>query len=271
MTTAGTVPILCYHAVQDPAALPAGDDAWALTPTKFSQHLDLLHGLGVTTLTISELVDARRSRDLAAMTNAVAITFDDGYGDLYRTIGPMLMERGFRATAFVATGNVLARETGARRGERWLSWDELRALPTMGFEIGAHSHDHDALDLLRARAAHDDVVRSRALLVEALGQPVRTMAFPFGYSTRALRRALPDIGFDSACGVHHALSGPNDDPYDLARLAVHGTTSPAQLTTWMTGDAMRVGPCRERPRTTLARLRPRTRRLARDLFVRRAA
>jgi peptidoglycan/xylan/chitin deacetylase (PgdA/CDA1 family) len=266
----GVVPILCYHAVQGPERLPSGDADWALTVEQFRSHLDLLVSRGFATLTISELVDARRAvasggTPTVDLDLAVAITFDDGYADLHRTIGPMLVERGFRATAFVATANVLDRERQRRGGARWLSWAELRDLPGLGYEIGAHGHAHLPLDLLPAREASEDVVRARGLLTDQLGAPVRTMAFPFGYSTRALRRALPALGFDAACGVHHALSGPGDDPFDLARLAVHGTTTAADLEHWLGGDGLRVGPCRERPRTTLARLRPRAKRFVSDL------
>jgi peptidoglycan/xylan/chitin deacetylase (PgdA/CDA1 family) len=243
------VPILCYHGVG--SAETRYERTFAVDADLLAEHLDLIEARGLQTMTITEL--ARRRRRDEPVDGAVAVTFDDGYADLLHTVTPLLTERSMVATAFVTTGQ-LSDASRSRNGPRhWLTWRELTRLAAGPVEIGAHGHDHVPLDIVSLTTAERDLRHCKQTLEEHLGSPIKSLAYPFGHSTPEVREYVREQGFDVACGVRHALSGPNDDLYDLARLLVRSRTSTESLAQWLDGHGVRTSPCNERLRTRAAR------------------
>jgi peptidoglycan/xylan/chitin deacetylase (PgdA/CDA1 family) len=106
--------ILLYHRVADPPS-----DPWALsvTPEHFAEQLDALRR-HMDVVPLVELLrdDRRRTSD-----RAVAVTFDDGYGDNLHAAWPLLRHFDVPWTLFLASGHL-----GSGR-QFW--WDQLaRAL-----------------------------------------------------------------------------------------------------------------------------------------------
>jgi len=65
------------------------------------------------------------------------LTFDDGVKSQLTFAAPILREHGFNATFYITEGlNFLHDKT------RYLTWQEVRELHNMGFEIGNHTHYH---------------------------------------------------------------------------------------------------------------------------------
>jgi peptidoglycan/xylan/chitin deacetylase (PgdA/CDA1 family) len=91
-------------------------DPWglALAPDRFAAQLEVLRAPR-RSLPLSTFVDHARRGRLAA--DAIAITFDDGYGDTRHAAEPRLGAAGLPATVFVATAFV------GQPFEYW--WDEL--------------------------------------------------------------------------------------------------------------------------------------------------
>ena len=71
-----------------------------------------------------------------------------------------------------------------------LDWSQLAGLRAAGIEIGGHSHTHPHLDTLAPRAAREEIAGCKALLEQSLGEPVRSFAYPHGYSSRRVRRLV---------------------------------------------------------------------------------
>lgn len=111
------------------------------------------------------------------------ISFDDGNLSDLAIAAPMLAERGMTATFFVLTG---------RMGERdFLNRGQIRALDAMGMTIGSHGINHPRFTTLDDDRLDDELLRSRGVLEDLLGKPVRRFAFPYGdFDTRTLRRSL---------------------------------------------------------------------------------
>jgi peptidoglycan/xylan/chitin deacetylase (PgdA/CDA1 family) len=246
------VPIFCYHGIG--AHYPPAELKFAFSADAFISHLDLFAARGLRTITIAELARARRAGDHATLSGTVAITFDDGYADLATVVLPLLAARRLVATAFVTTSYVAARDAQVAHHDRWLSSEELRTIDTSGhFEIGGHSHLHLPLDQLANDVAAQQLGRCQAELTSMLGHAVQSFAYPYGYSTRAVRRLAADAGFSTAVGVKHARSGPDDDLFDLARVRVLAHHDTAAIAGFLDGRNVRVGPCREELRTSLYR------------------
>ena len=193
--------MLCYHSV-DPSP-----SYLSLTPRLFDEHLAWLQEQ-CQVVALDKLV----ARPSDAGGPYVAITFDDGYSDNRAHAMPLLEARGMTATFFVTAGflacddHVMAHLSKVwrtpRQGLRPLSWNELSELRGAGMTIGSHTWSHRNLARLSTGEAERDLRRSREVLEERLGEPVRRIAYPWGKLGRhvtdetftAARRAGYDLG-----------------------------------------------------------------------------
>jgi peptidoglycan/xylan/chitin deacetylase (PgdA/CDA1 family) len=232
-----SVPVLMYHSVT--AAPPSSTRRLSVHPDAFAQQLDLLRRHGFSTPTFGEFAAALQSgRDLPE--RSVVLTFDDGYADFHDTVLPLLDARGFTATLFVTTGWLA--DAGARAAgrplDRMLSWAQLRALARAGIEIGAHSHSHAQLDQIRGAALGEELRLSRALLESGAEVPVRTMAYPFGYSSAAVRAEVRAAGYRYAAAVANTVGGGGADPLALPRLTVRRSTDAGTFERIVRGEGL---------------------------------
>ena len=159
---------------------------------------------------------------------AVVLTFDeDGFEDFHRQALPLLDRYGFTATLYVTTGWVEDAgplPAGARPG-RMLCWNQVAEVAGAGIEIGAHSRLHPQLDQLPRQQLREELRVSKAQLEDRLSRPVPGLAYPFGYSSAAVREEARGAGHGYACAVGNALPGPGTDPLALPRLTVRRTTT----------------------------------------------
>ncbi|MDN3359204.1 polysaccharide deacetylase family protein [Actinomadura sp. DC4] len=206
------VPVLMYHSI-------GGAGRLAVRPEAFAEQMAWLKDGGFTPLPFG----ARTRRAL----RPVVITFDDGYADFHTHALPVLESLGFAATVFVTTGwldDAGPYAAGSPPG-RMLTWAQTEEITSTGVEVGAHGHSHRQLDQLGGPALREELHRSRELLQERLGRPVRSMAYPYGYSSARVRREVRACGYTSACAVANAVMTERHDPYAVPRVTVRAGTS----------------------------------------------
>jgi peptidoglycan/xylan/chitin deacetylase (PgdA/CDA1 family) len=220
------VPVLMYHSVTETP--PSSTRRLSVHPDAFARQLDLLRAHGCTTSTFGEFAAAvETGRPLPE--RSVVLTFDDGYADFHDTVMPLLDARGFTATVFLTTGWLAdAGDRAAGRPlDRMLSWAQVRELARAGIEIGAHSHSHAQLDQIHRTALREELRDSKALLESETGVPVRSMAYPFGYSSARVRSEVLAAGYRYAAAVANTVSGTGADLLALPRLTVRRSTDPS--------------------------------------------
>jgi len=215
------VPIVAYHSVSDEVGGELGP--YTLAPRLFNEHMAYLRDEGYVAYSVSGLIAALDAGvDLPA--KPVAITFDDAFADFEPNAVPVLSKHGFVATLYVATGYIggesawLNRTPQDRR--RMLTAQQLRRLPNVGIECGAHSHTHPELDRLPRRLLEREACWPKHLLEELLERPVSSFAYPFGYYDGRVRAAVRDAGYQSACATGDVMGSPSADRLALPRFIV---------------------------------------------------
>ena len=217
------VPILLYHEISSPPDTTF--NRLAVTPRAFAAQLEYLVEHGFTTFTASTIAAALATGG-PVPERAVVLTFDDGFADFYERVLPVLRQYGCTATLFVTTGwiaNAGQRAAGPKP-ESMLTWSQIVEASANGIEIGAHSHTHPQLDQLGRKRLRAEMIASKKLLEDALGTSIPGLAYPFGYSSTAVRHAAIEAGYAYACIVGNAMASPQHDPLALPRLTVKAST-----------------------------------------------
>jgi peptidoglycan/xylan/chitin deacetylase (PgdA/CDA1 family) len=261
------VPILAFHSVTTEAT--DRYRGFAIDPGLFREQMEALADGGYRTITIGELAATLGSPSPEVPERTIALTFDDGFREVHGLVLPVLRQLHLRATAYLVTAHIggtsrwLAADGEADRP--LMSWTEVRELAAEGVEIGSHSHRHLQLDLLPLADARDEIVRSKRILEDGLGQAVTTFAYPYGYHTSRIKTMVGEAGYTNACGVKQAISHRADDRFALARILVYSDTRPETFRAWLAGEGLPLGWPNERLVTSAWRFVRRARaRLARD-------
>jgi peptidoglycan/xylan/chitin deacetylase (PgdA/CDA1 family) len=176
----------------------------SVTPARLQAQLTYLKRRGYRGVTFHQAVSRPSSR-------AVAITFDDAFRSVHEVAFPILSRHGFTATVFVPTAFLDRDLPMSWPGiDHWLggphanelhpmSWEELRALASAGWEIGSHTRTHPRLTELDGAALTDELSGSRADCAREIGAPCRSLSYPFGDHDERVVAAADRAGYSAAC------------------------------------------------------------------------
>ncbi len=96
-------------------------------------------------------------------------------------------------------------------------WRELRVLAESGIEIGSHGYSHSLLPDCSDELIRFELRASKARIEEALGRPVRFIAYPNGDRNDRVRRIAREEGYRFG----FSLRGDPSDPFDFPRANLH--------------------------------------------------
>ena len=230
------IPILMYHSISH--STNPKFKQFAVPPAQFAEQMMYLSTHCYTPLTVTQLVTTAVEH---LPEKPVVLTFDDGMADFFTDALPILVRYNFPATLYIATAFVggtcdwLRREGESAR--RMMTWKEIVLAHMAGIECGAHSHTHLQLDILSLPQAQREILTSKQLLEQHLGQNVPSFAYPYGYYTARMQRVVQATGFTSACAVKHAMHIAATHPFALPRLMVKPTTSREDFAALLTGKS----------------------------------
>lgn len=213
---------LVYHAIDTPRDV--SNSPWSLPSRVFAAHLRMLRDEGYTGHTIDTLPAGQSGRH-------VAITFDDGYRNNLAA-ADALEAAGFPGSFFIVSGNL-------GDAPRWHDADgprdtimdasALRELAARGFEIGSHGTRHERLTHLPDAAIQTSLETSRHELASIIGQPVVSLAYPYGDWNANVIACAERAGYRNACTTQSGWALRDGNRLRIRRLSVMREDTPARL------------------------------------------
>lgn len=201
------VPVLMYHHITDsPQQEVAQHMDLYVSSERFDAQLQMLADAKITPLFASE-IQAYKSH-----TQAVVLTFDDGVQDSYTAAFPGLKRYHTKATLFLVTKSI------GRPG--FLTPAQIGEMLASGLvEIGSHTKTHP--DLRRYPGDDSELSESKSKLQDMFGQPIVSLAYPYGFFNEQTMQAAARAGYQFAFTTNPGrFVSQTDDALKINRLGV---------------------------------------------------
>lgn len=208
------IPIFMYHSINDE---PIGkEEELSVSVDDFESQLRYLRERGYESVFVKDMPKYDYEQRL------VAVTFDDGYEDVYTNAFPLLKKYEIKATLFMPTS--LIGEEG------YLDEDQLRELQNSGYvDVESHTVSHEDLSRLSTDEIENEFRESKRTLEDILDKTVNVIAYPGGYVNSDVEEIAGKY-FDKA-----VLAKSQDDfslfvdEMAMERLGVYRDTTTAQI------------------------------------------
>lgn len=203
--------VLTYHSI-DESGSPV-----SLEPAVFRRHVEWLASGRVRVVELATLLR------LPPASDAVAVTFDDGFRNFVTRAWPLLRELELPVTLFVVTAHVGGFNDWGPPAERkriprlpLLDWRRLGKLAEEGVELGSHTVSHPDLSKLSPREVERELARSAERIEAETGHRPRCFAYPYGRAENAERSVRQT--YRLACTTAHRELRADDPAHRVPRL-----------------------------------------------------
>jgi peptidoglycan/xylan/chitin deacetylase (PgdA/CDA1 family) len=217
MTNIQAVTILTYHSLDDSGSV------LSTPPRVFAEQMQILSQQGVKVVPLDMLGPMLGST--FPSKPLVAITFDDGFRNVYEHGFPVLQRFGFAGTVFLVT-DYCGKTNDWPCQPHWverrpiLGWTEVREMSMNGIAFGSHTRTHPDLRELPPRQIEEELVVSKGTIEDALGRPVDMFAYPYGTYNETVKH-LVQSHFSLSCTTTLGFVKPGSDPLALERVDMY--------------------------------------------------
>lgn len=217
-TDTGTQPyvsVLQYHHISK--TTPASTST---SPEVFARHMELLEQEGFKVWPLPRLLASLKAR-IKVPAKVVAITFDDGYLSVYDNAYPLLKQRGWPFTVFVASDDI------EHNYGPVMSWQQLQEMQNNGGTIANHSKDHAYLvDVpgdknTQLSTIKRDLYHTELRIQQMLGKTPKLLAYPYGEYNLGIKAVTASLGL-MAFGQQSGPLGEDSDWQALPRFPLSG-------------------------------------------------
>jgi len=188
------IPIFMYHAVSEKVYDARYADNF-YKPSRMEEDIKYLKDNHYDAIFVSDF------GNIGSYQKPIALTFDDGYKNFYKTVFPLLKKYKMKATLYVIVG---------KTGEYGrCSWDDLREMEASGLvSVESHSMNHLDMSTLPNAVAEAELTQSKRFLQEILNKKVTSFCYPVGgYNsmTPELAAKYYEFALDKNGGVYDML------------------------------------------------------------------
>ncbi len=214
------VPILVFHKI-GPVPPESHFPRNYVRPEQFDALLKSLRGAGFAGISFDQYLAHRRGEGTLPR-KPILLTFDDGYRSNKEIAAPILRKHGFTATIFVVPGRLGGSNAwdAEETQEPLMTADEIRALHAEGFHFGSHTMSHVRLTAVPPEVALRQLRESREALEAVLGEPVRTICYPWAQHDASVRQLAREAGYACGVGIRRRLNRDDTDLMALHRIPV---------------------------------------------------
>jgi len=142
-------------------------------------------------------------KDITQPEKQLKISFDDGFRGVYHHKDYFVQNQIF-PTIYIITSLV---------GEKdYLTWEELRELDSLGFNLQSHTHFHSDLNKLDKKNLFDDLKKSKNLLEKNLNREITELCFPKGLFNNQVLEVAKEVGYTKC---YCSIPGNSEDHKEL--------------------------------------------------------
>lgn len=227
-----TLRVLVYHSVSESSFFKdPGENNVELRA--FRLHMSILTKTPKKIASLDEGINSLKSGKL--LCDSIAVTFDDGIGDVYTDALRILESFRIPAAFFIVYeyadrgGESLISADGVRR--RFMSWSEVYSLIEKGYEIGSHSYSHRRLSGLEGEELVKEIGYAKKKFEEK-GIRIRYFSYPYGFYGDFSERTEEAVKLAGYKGAFINVMGENragDNLYRLKRTRVSWRDNPIQF------------------------------------------
>ena len=211
-------PILAYHSIDNSGSIIS------TTPERFRNQMQYLKESSFNIISLCEVVTCIHENRLFP-PRSVAITFDDGFKNIYDVAYPVLKEFGFKATVFLVSGycgknNQWEGQPGGIPAFDLMSWDEITKMADDGIDFGAHTVTHPDLLKLSVDNVTEEISNSKTMIQKHLQKDILLFAYPYGSRNEDIKKVVKDR-FSGACSTELGFVTSKSDIYSLPRIDMY--------------------------------------------------
>lgn len=206
--------ILCYHSISN--------DKWgfSLSPKDFERQIELILQTRKI-VSLKEMVNTDRD----SLVNKIAITFDDGYEDIYKKALPILKKFGIRAAVFVIGDSKLVNRVQIGNDKKLLTDNQIRKLRDGGWEVGFHSKTHRNLKNLSEDNLREEIIQGKKDLEKRLGFELMFFSYPNGHYSPKILKIVKEAGFKAAFTINGGQVKKEQSPFKFSRVIIGKDTT----------------------------------------------
>lgn len=203
--------ILVYHNVSDVDEHPS-----TIKVKDFKTHMEFLKEnsqvVDLSTI-ITEIKNKKEPK------GDIAISFDDGYKEVYKNALPILEKYNLPATFFIIADFI--------GNNKFMSWQQLKHLINKGYLIGSHTLGHKRLSTVSEKDLRKEIIESKKILEDNLNKEISLFALPFGKDrdiTEKTEQIIRKAGYKCCCtttGYRGIKKTVKINPYQLKRTPIN--------------------------------------------------
>ena len=218
------LPILMYHHVGYIPEINHSDPVRAgltVSPENFQKQMALLSSLGYHSVSLEDIYLYSLEKKKLPQ-KPMAVTFDDGYDDVFIYAVPVLKKYGYVGSFGIITGR-----PGDQQGTNtYASWKAIEQAMFSGMEIICHTQNHfdGSNKKFTAEFIYSNLTACNTDLQNNLGlKNNHILIYPYGHYTTMYIEQAKKAGFNMALTVHEGSVLNLNNLMEMPRIRINGT------------------------------------------------